>query len=249
MWPVAAGRDHAVHPDGPDHLGQDGHGDLGGCLRADRQPDGGVHASPFGVGEREVVKDRIAADLAGDQTDIAHAGVECRPDHLGLGPAVRGDHDRSGLCQVGVTIAVHLVTERGGHGGQRLCDRCGTADADQRRGHLWVEEDFQCTAGQTRIDDHACARCLRKVDFAVGQHTQQDAFTCLQRAECRLADRALRTLATDEALDGAIRQQDRLIAGVCGGRMLCPHHCGVHERRPRAPQLLDPFAHRHGSLL
>ena len=208
-----------------------------------------MHASPFGVGEREAVKDRTAADLAGDQTDIAHAGVECRPDHLGLGPAVRGDHDRSGLCHVGVTIAVHLVTERGGHGGQRLCDRCGTADADQRRGHLWVEEDFQRTAGQARVDDHTGTRCFGKVDVTVGQHAQQHTLPRLQCAECRLANGTLRALATDKALDGAVRQQDRLIAGVCGGRLLCPHDCGVHERRPRAPQLLGPFARRHGSLL
>ena len=117
---------------------------------------------------------------------------------------MRGDHDRSGLGQVGVTVALHLVTERGGHRGQRMCDRCGTTDADQRRGHLRGEEDLQRTAGQARIDDHACALCLREVDVTVGQHTQQDALTRLQRAECRLADGALRALAADEALDGAI---------------------------------------------
>ena len=76
------------------------------------------------------------------------------------------------------------------------------------------------------------------VHVPVGQHPQQHALAGLQRAERGLAHRVLRALPADEALDGAVGQHDRLVAGVRRGRLLRAHDRGVHERRPRAPQLL-----------
>ena len=40
-------------------------------------------------------------------------------------------------------------------------------------------------------------------------------------------------------------QQDRFVAGMRRGGLLRAHDGGVDERRPRAPQLLRPFVHRH----
>ena len=68
------------------------------------------------------------------------------------------------------------------------------------------------------------------VRFGFGRDPQQQRFAAVEQGETLGANRRLGTVATDEALDRAVGQDQRLGTRFGAGRGLGEHHPGVHVR-------------------
>ena len=91
--------------------------------------------------------------------------------------------------------------------------------------------DLKGAAGRARVHDHAGSRHLREA-LVLGRHPQQQALTD-EHARGRRSGPSSRRSARNEALDGAVHQDDRPVAGVRRRWFLGAHHRGPDERTAR----------------
>jgi len=210
---------------------------LGSNLQARR----GAELCPQLVGQIERAPDRIAADLAGDQSHIWHALTQCGCEDALLLVPVRCDHHRR---VVGTGIAVLRRAQLDGVAQplsqvrQRQRDRALAYDPDRRRRKVRFEEDLQRPSAEAGVLDRD--RSIAGGGFALGlarQDAKQQGLARLQHAQRVQAYRGLGAGAADETLDGAIAAHNRRVAGPDAGRALRADDRGLDEGNPPGDQL------------
>ena len=180
--------------------------------------------------------------LAGHQPDISHACVERREDRFGLRPAMGGDDDGGGLCEISVTVALYVVAERRAHERQRIGDRRGTANPDQRRGHLRRQEDLQRPPDRQGLTTTHAPGASGKCTSPSGSTRSSTLSPACNAPTPPCAPSSARTdrRRNPRSCRPTTGLPDHPRAPTSG--VLGTHNSGVDERRPRTPQLRDPFA-------
>ncbi len=100
------------------------------------------------------------------------------------------------------------------HGFDGVRDRGVADDFHQRLRQLRLQEDFQRTSGQARVDGELRTRGVGKMLAVIGKHPQQHRLAVDECSERSSANGLLRALAADETLDRAVAQHDRVVTGT-----------------------------------
>ncbi|CAB4738351.1 unannotated protein [freshwater metagenome] len=194
----------------------------------------------------EGVEDRLRPLGARDHADVGDAGVEGRDERGLLAEAVRCDEEGIDDVEVGAGVGLDVVAERRADNGHRIGDGAGALDVHDGRGEHRLHEDLQGAAGEAGIVDDGLSGLIR---LGIRGDAEKHGVATLHEFEALGANRCLRALPADEALDRAIHEDECLIAGLCGGGLLGKNDAGVHEwdsigSKPLCPLVQRP--RRHG---
>ena len=188
---------------------------------------------PAGVCTRERsasssdAEDGGAALGRGDERDVLDPGLEGGGERSLLVLAVGGDDERG---VIRLQLGADVVAGGAGDRGQGAGDRGVADDRDPWGDGLRVEEDLQGASAQAGVvaDDHAVER-VALGEGQAGQQAQQHALPRLQRPRGLEPHGLLRADAADEALDRAVGEDERGVAGADAGGLGGAHDRGDHE--------------------
>ncbi|CAB4985328.1 unannotated protein [freshwater metagenome] len=194
----------------------------------------------------EGFEDGLRALGARDHPDVGDAGGQRARERRLLAEAVRCDEDSIDDIEVGARVGLDVVAERRADNGHRIGDGAGALDVHDGRGEHRLHEDLQGAAGEAGIVDDGLSGLIR---LGIRGDAQEHGLATLHEFEALSANRCLRALPADEALDRAIHEDECLIARLCGGGLLGKNDAGVHEwdsigSKPLCPLVQRP--RRHG---
>ena len=236
-----------------DDLGEDRDRDLArACARRCRARPACGRCARSASGTSSESRTAAPRFAAGDEPDVADARPRApRASAASSSLAVRGDDER-GVGRRGLDVAGSARRRRSPRRARppraRARSACRPTISTRGARQLRLEEDLQRAAAQAGVvrDDHAvvgAGSSLRR--RRARQQAQQHRLAGLQRAGGVQPHGRLRADAADEALDRAVGEHERGVAGPHARRLRRAHDGRRDERRRVAPAAPPSAARAH----